>query len=120
MHFRTYAPEKISYAINRYAYEAQRHFGILDARLAKQKYMRGRHLHHRRHERWGYARSSRTCSARAAGPNSPNSKRVIDEIRRGPRRRRAVTLKDRHRFKAEMDDAAQEGDVRLICRQQVA
>ena len=41
VHFRNYAPEKMPYAINRYAFEAQRHFGILDARLAKQKYMLG-------------------------------------------------------------------------------
>jgi GSH-dependent disulfide-bond oxidoreductase len=32
--FRAHAPEKIEYALNRYAFEAQRHFGILDARLA--------------------------------------------------------------------------------------
>jgi GSH-dependent disulfide-bond oxidoreductase len=41
VHFRVYAPEKTSYATNRYAFEAQRHAGILDARLAKQKYMLG-------------------------------------------------------------------------------
>src|SRR3954454_16941050 len=41
VHFRNFAPEKLPYAVNRYAYEAQRHFGILDARLAKQKYMLG-------------------------------------------------------------------------------
>ena len=41
MHFKVYAPDKIEYAINRYAFETQRHFGILDARLAKQKYMLG-------------------------------------------------------------------------------
>jgi glutathione S-transferase len=35
VHFRVYAPEKISYATNRYVFEAQRHAGILDARLAK-------------------------------------------------------------------------------------
>jgi GST-like protein len=35
VHFRNFAPEKIEYAVNRYAFEAQRHFGILDARLAK-------------------------------------------------------------------------------------
>src|SRR5258708_18049452 len=33
VHFRNYAPEKLAYAINPYAFEAQRHFGILDARL---------------------------------------------------------------------------------------
>ena len=41
VHFRNYAPEKNDYAINRYMYEAQRHCGILDARLAKHKYMLG-------------------------------------------------------------------------------
>ena len=50
VHFRAYAPEKIDYALNRYAYEAQRHFGILNARLTKQKYMIGdTYLHHRRY-----------------------------------------------------------------------
>src|SRR6266567_4379114 len=39
VHFRNYAPEKLEYAINRYMFEAQRHFGIVDARLATRKYM---------------------------------------------------------------------------------
>ena len=34
VHFRNYAPEKLPYAINRYVFEAHRHAGILDARLA--------------------------------------------------------------------------------------
>ena len=38
---------KIEYALNRYAFETQRHFGILDARLAKQKYMLGDTRDHR-------------------------------------------------------------------------
>src|SRR5581483_7362190 len=33
VHFRNYAPEKIPYAVNRYAFEARRHAGILDQRL---------------------------------------------------------------------------------------
>ena len=41
VHFRNYAPEKLPYAINRYAFEAQRHFGILDVRLAERRYMLG-------------------------------------------------------------------------------
>src|SRR6516164_9701711 len=38
VHFRTYAPEKLPYAINRYAFEAQRHFKILNDHLAERKY----------------------------------------------------------------------------------
>src|ERR1700742_3169686 len=30
VHFRNFAPEKIAYAMNRYAFEAQRHFGLLN------------------------------------------------------------------------------------------
>src|SRR5882757_4702711 len=41
VHFRAYAPEKNEYAINRYAFEAQRHFGIINDRLGKNKYMLG-------------------------------------------------------------------------------
>ena len=41
VHFRNYAPEKNEYAINRYMYEAQRHYGILNERLGKQKYVVG-------------------------------------------------------------------------------
>src|SRR5688500_1201783 len=41
VHFKTYAPEKIAYALERYEIEAQRHRGIVDARLAKNKYVVG-------------------------------------------------------------------------------
>src|SRR4029077_17149600 len=41
VHFPPYSPQENEYAINRYAFEAQRHFGIVDARLAKHKYMVG-------------------------------------------------------------------------------
>src|SRR3984885_6484154 len=82
VHFRNFAPDKIEYAINRYAFEAQRHFGILDARLAGQKYMLGENT-------W---------------VKFPNLKRLVDEISARPAAQRAVALKDRHKFKTEMDD----------------
>ncbi|MGH6665470.1 MAG: glutathione S-transferase family protein, partial [Pseudolabrys sp.] len=41
VHFRHYAPEKNEYAINRYMYEALRHYGILETRLATRKYLVG-------------------------------------------------------------------------------
>ena len=34
VHFQHMAPEKIKYAINRYTYEAERHYNILNDRLA--------------------------------------------------------------------------------------
>jgi len=41
VHFQHMAPEKVKYAINRYLFEAERHYDILDNRLAEHKYMLG-------------------------------------------------------------------------------
>jgi len=40
-HFRSYAPEKIPYAIDRYTNEARRLYGVLDRRLAQAEYLAG-------------------------------------------------------------------------------
>jgi GST-like protein len=40
-HFRSYAPEKLPYAIERYTNEAKRLFGVLDRRLAAVPYLAG-------------------------------------------------------------------------------
>jgi GST-like protein len=40
-HFRSYAPEKIPYAIDRYTNEATRLYGVMDRRLAKVPYLAG-------------------------------------------------------------------------------
>ena len=40
-HFATYAPEKIPYAITRYVNETNRLYGVLDRRLAKNRYLAG-------------------------------------------------------------------------------
>ena len=41
VHFKHFAPEKIDYAHNRYQFEAQRHFGMLNDHLANRRYMVG-------------------------------------------------------------------------------
>jgi GST-like protein len=42
-HFRMYAPEKIAYAVDRYTNEAKRLYGVIDRRLAKSRYLGGKH-----------------------------------------------------------------------------
>src|SRR5271163_1006416 len=106
VHFRIYAPEKLEYAINRYAFEAQRHFGILDARLAKQKYMVGETYTIVDMDVWGWSRLIPTVLGEPAWTKFPNLKRLVDEISARPAAQRAVALKDKHKFKAEMDDDA--------------
>jgi GST-like protein len=106
VHFRTYAPEKNEYAINRYAFEARRHFGIVDARLAKHKYMVGDTYTIVDMDLWGWARLIPNFSGEAAWAKFPNLKRLVEEISARPAAQRAVALKDKHKFKTEMDDEA--------------
>jgi len=106
VHFRNHAPEKIPYAINRYMYEAQRHFNILDARLAGRHYMLGDAYTIVDMAVWGWARLIPTVLGEAAWPKFPNLKRLVDEISARPAAQRAVALRDKHKFKTEMDDEA--------------
>jgi GST-like protein len=106
VHFRAYAPEKLPYAINRYMYEAQRHFGILDARLASRKYMLGDSYTIVDMNVWGWARLMPNILGEAGWAKFGNLKRMVDEISARPAAQKAVTLKDRHKFKTEMDQEA--------------
>ena len=106
VHFRVYAPEKNEYAINRYAFEAQRHFGIINDRLGKGKYMLGDAYTIVDMNVWGWARLIPNVLGEKGWEKFPNLKRLTDEISARPAAARAVALKDKHKFKAEMDDEA--------------
>jgi GST-like protein len=106
VHFRNYAPEKLPYAINRYAFEAKRHFGILDERLAKQRYMLGDTYTIVDMDVWGWARLIPNVMGESAWDKFKNLKRLVDEISARPAAQRAVALKDKHKFKTEMDSEA--------------
>jgi GST-like protein len=106
VHFRNYAPEKNEYAINRYAFEAQRHFGIIDARLAKNKYMLGDTYTIVDMNVWGWARLLPNVLGPDAPAKFPNVKRLVDEINARPAAAKAIALKDQYKFKTEMDDEA--------------
>ena len=106
VHFRNYAPEKIAYAINRYAFEARRHFGIIDARLGKNKYMLGDTYTIVDMNLWGWARLMPNILGEGAWDKFPNLKRLVDEISARPAAQRAVALKDKHKFKTDMDAEA--------------
>jgi GSH-dependent disulfide-bond oxidoreductase len=106
VHFKVYAPEKNEYAINRYAFETRRHLGIIDARLAKHKYMLGDSYTIVDMALWGWARLVPMFLGESGWEKFPNLKRLVEEINARPAAQRAVALKDKHKFKAEMDDEA--------------
>lgn len=106
VHFKVYAPEKIPYALNRYQFEAERHYGILDARLAKHRYMVAETYTIVDMNLWGWARLAPFVVGEHAWTKFPNVKRLVDEINARPAAARAEALKTRHQFKTENDDEA--------------
>jgi GSH-dependent disulfide-bond oxidoreductase len=106
VHFRHHATEKLDYAVNRYLFEVERHYGILDARLAKQRYMLGDTYTIVDMCLWGWARMVPYILGENAWTKFPNVKRLLDEISARPAAQKAATLKDRYTFKTEMDDEA--------------
>ncbi len=109
VHFKHYAPEKIAYAINRYDFEAWRHWKIIDAHLANVKngpWMMGEHYTLLDMAVWGWARAVPFALGDAAWEQLPNVKRLFDAINARPAAQRVAALKDRYAFKTEMDDEA--------------
>lgn len=106
VHFQHAAPEKNAYAINRYTFEAERHFKLLDDQLSKHKYMLGNTYTLVDMAVWGWARAL----PRVLGPDAlgklPNVKRLLDEINARPAAQRAEGLQAKFNFKMEMDDEA--------------
>ena len=106
VHFKNHAPEKLPYAINRYDFEAERHYGILDQRLAEAPYMLGETYTIVDMAVWGWARMLPIVRGENTWRDMPNLNRLVDEITARPAAERAVALKDRHTFRADMDDEA--------------
>lgn len=106
VHFRHHATGKQPYAHNRYQYEAQRHFAVLEAHLAKRRYMVGEMYSIVDMDVWGWARMIPFILGEGAWDKFPNLKRLHDEISARPAAARAIALKDKYKFKAEMDDEA--------------
>ena len=106
VHFSRFAPEKIPYAINRYAREAERHWGLINDRLATRRYMLGDSYTLVDMSVWGWATRLSFAIGDAWPEMLPHVKRHLDEISARPAAQRAVALKDQFAFKTEFDDEA--------------
>ncbi len=106
VHFSRFAPEPKEYAVNRYVFEAKRHYGIVDARLAQRQFMLGDAYTIVDMALWGWARLVPFVLGEAALGGLPNLKRLLDTIDARPAAARAVAIKDRHSFKTEFDEEA--------------
>jgi GST-like protein len=117
VHFRHFAPEQLPYAVNRYLYEAKRHYSILDARLAERRYVLGEAYTIVDMAVWGWARMVPFIMGEEAWAGLPNLKRLLDEISARPAAQRAEALKDKHVFKTEMDEEARRHMFRHLATQ---
>ncbi len=106
VHFTHHAPKPNDYAAKRYQFEAKRHYGILDARLAQHPYMVGKTYGIVDMALWGWARLVPFILGEDVWAEMPHLKRLTDEVGARPAAARALALKDRHAFKSEMDDEA--------------
>ena len=106
VHFKHFAPEPKAYAVNRYGFEAERHWGLIDAQLAKHRYMLGDTYTLVDMAVWGWARAVPFILGANAWDQLPNVKRLLDEVNARPAAQRAEAVKNRFTFKAEMDEDA--------------
>ncbi len=107
VHFRHFAPEPKDYALQRYAFEADRHWSILNGHLVGKSFMLGENYTVLDMAVWGWARMVPFITGDDnAWTRYPEVKRLLDTVSARPAAARAAALKDRHAFKTQMDDAA--------------
>ena len=108
VHFQHMAPEKIKYAINRYTYEAERHYNILNNRLEKNEYMLGNTYTIVDMAVWGWTRMIEKVIAVGELDKRKNLMRLMNYINARPASEKAENIANRnkHNFKIEIDEDA--------------
>lgn len=106
VHFKVAAPEPKDYALNRYVFEAQRHWGIIEQRLTGREWMVGNAYSIVDMALWGWSRLVPFVLGEEQAAKYPNVKRFTDAVSARPAAQRALALKDKHAFKAENDEVA--------------
>ena len=108
VHFRNMAPEPKEYALNRYDFEAHRHWQIIEDRLSHSTYMLGENYSIVDMAFWGWARLLPIVTGMKdeTWVRYPHTKRLLDAINQRPAAARAENIKTRHAFKTELDDEA--------------
>ena len=108
VHFQHMAPQKLDYAINRYLFEAERHYNILNDRLSQNQYMLGEIYTIVDMCVWGWARMLPKVIGEGELENRTHLARLITEINNRPAAKNALDIsnKNNHNFKVEIDEEA--------------
>ena len=103
VHFKHFAPEPKAYALNRYVFEAERHYLVLNGQLANHRYVLGAKYTLVDMAVWGWARLIPLALGDDAWIKLPHVKRHFDEINARPAAQRAEALKTKFSFKEDFD-----------------
>jgi len=104
VHFRHWVEAADDYAMNRYDFEAERHWKVLDARLESREYIVAEQYTIVDMAAWGWARLiPHIMGTHDAWAKFPNVKRLVDAINQRPAALRVEALRARYRFKSEVD-----------------
>ena len=106
VHFKHFAPAPKDYAVNRYMFEAERHWKLVETQLGRGQYMVGGTYSIVDMSVWGWARAIPFIFGAEGWANYPNVKRLFDEVNARPAAERAAALATRYNFKTEMDEEA--------------
>ncbi len=107
VHFRHAAPEPKQYPLNRYDYEAHRHWKLIDDRLAANRFMLGDDYSIVDMALWGWARMlPYVLGGEQHWATYANVKRLLDEVNARPAAARAEKLRASHAFKTDNDKDA--------------
>ena len=106
VHFKHFAPQGLGYALDRYVYEAKRHFSILNSQLAEREFILGDSYTIVDMAAWGWARVLPFVLGEDAWREYPRLEHWFNSLSARPAAIRANALKDRFPFKAEFDAEA--------------
>ncbi len=106
VHFRHFAPEKIPFAVNRYHREVERHYELLNNRLADRPYLLGETYTLVDMALWGWARMLHFVIGAESWAAFPHVRRLYDEISARPAAKAAEALGTKYTFKKDMDEDA--------------
>jgi GST-like protein len=104
VHFQHHAPEPLPYARTRYLKEVERHYRVLDARLASSQYLAGETYSMADMALWGWANFAGYILGEKGLSDYPHVKRLVDEISARPAAARAQALKEKLTLKADFDE----------------
>jgi GST-like protein len=106
VHFQTAAPEGLTYAVNRYRREAERHYQVLDDHLAGRDYIVGNDYTIADMSAWGWLDRASRVRMGESDPlgDFPHLKRLFETVDARPAAARARLVAKDHPFKTAVDE----------------